>query len=109
MVNLLITKFKLWIVFLLDDELNFIIFISKDVRFPDQFAVFDGKYFIVSAQIRSHFLYIWISVVQDLSVEGDGDGPTQDDETILTEIKKRAEESNYTAVITIAPEQRSVN
>ncbi len=80
---------------------------SLDIRFPDQFAVFDGKYFIVSAQIRSHFLYIWISVVQDLSVEGD-DGATQDDETILTEIRKKAEQSNYTAVITIAPEERSV-
>lgn len=46
--------------------------------------------------------------MQDLSAGGD-DGPTQDDETILTEIKKKAEQSNYTAVITIAPEERSVN
>lgn len=78
----------------------------SDMRFPDQYALFDGKYFIASSQIRSQFLFIWLSVVEDFSLNlVDGD---PNDDVIIEALKKKVDTSHYSAVIAITPEGHSV-
>ncbi|CAL8073834.1 unnamed protein product [Orchesella dallaii] len=77
----------------------------NDSRFPDQYAIFDGRYFIISVQIRSQFLNIWLSIVENLStLPADYKNGENSEENSLEEIKKRAERSHYSAVITISSE-----
>ncbi|ODN02969.1 E3 ubiquitin-protein ligase SIAH1B [Orchesella cincta] len=77
----------------------------NDSRFPDQYAIFDGRYFIMSAQIRSQFIHIWASIVENLSIlPEDCKNGEPSEENSLEEIKKRAERSQYSAVISISSE-----